>query len=254
MTETRGYDLSVACIWALVALLIVLVTDNVLLRTLISAPLIFFLTGHTLLRAIGPAGTSLLEHVVYSVGASIATCILGGFVLNWGGWLTPTGWAVWLAATTCVATLIAFGRKRNGEAIWRMRPRLDLRAWQVAVLGMAVLICTSAYLLAIRDATQQRQFKYTEFWMLYGPKGAPGRLVVGLKSAEARPERYDVEVALDGRTIAMWRALAVKPGDSWIGDIALSINDGHQHKAEAWLYLPNHDVIYRKVSTIIPAA
>lgn len=254
MTVNRNYDLLAACVWALLTLLTVLFADSLFLRAFMSAPLLFFFTGHTFLRAIGPIGTSLPEHIVYAIGASIATCLFGGFILNWVAWLNPVGWAVWLASTTCAAALIALRRNHSSGAILRAMHRPDLRIWQAAVLGIAVLITCGAYFLAVRDEARQRQFKYTEFWMLYGPSAAPGRLVVGLKSAEAAPKHFDVEVALDGRTIAMWRSLAVKPGDTWTREIAFSLSGRHSHRAEAWLYRPDHNVIYRKVSTIIPGA
>ncbi|MGB8277886.1 MAG: hypothetical protein WCF20_08160 [Methylovirgula sp.] len=254
MTANRNNDLLAACVWAVLTLLVVRFTDSVFLRALMSAPLLFFLTGHALLRAIGPIRTSLSEHVAYALGASIAICVIGGFVLNWAAWLTPVGWAVWLAAVTCSAALVGMRRSHDAGGVLSAMHPPNLRRWHVATLGMAALITCGAYFLAVRDEANQSQFKYTEFWMLYGANAAPGQLLVGIKSGEAGPERFDVEVALDGQTIAMWRSLALAPGNSWTQKIAVALSGGDWHRAEARLYRPNENVLYRKVSAMIPGA
>jgi hypothetical protein len=56
--------------------------------------MVFLVSGHAVLRAIGVRTTSLPEHLAYAVGASLAAGIAGGFALNAAGSLTPLGWAV----------------------------------------------------------------------------------------------------------------------------------------------------------------
>src|SRR5687768_14888025 len=74
-------DLKIAFGWAVILLLAVLITDSVIIRALIAAPLMFYVTGHVVLRAIN-VSFSPLHWIVYAIGTSIAVCVLGGFLLN----------------------------------------------------------------------------------------------------------------------------------------------------------------------------
>ncbi|MER9545651.1 hypothetical protein NKI72_26975, partial [Mesorhizobium sp. M0437] len=96
-------DLLVAFLWAGAAVAAVALSDSLLLRTALCAPMVFFISGHTVLRAIGVWTTSASQHLVYAVGASLAAGIAGGFALNAAGFLTPLGWALWFWAVTAAA-------------------------------------------------------------------------------------------------------------------------------------------------------
>lgn len=255
MPAIKHRDLMAACLWAVATLLAVLFVEDALVRAIVSAPLLFFLTGHVVLRAIGFVGLSLPEHIAYAVGASIAVCLAGGFFLNWVGCLTPLGWAIWLAAATGSATLIALCRKKwPAPILWSVQLP-NFRIWHAAVFCVAAFVTYGAYALAVRDEARQRQFKYTEFWMLSGtPAATSGSLVIGIKSAEAEPRRFDVEVRLDGTTVALWRSIAVEPGATWTRQMAVTPGAGRLHKAEALLYEPASNAVYRKVSAIVPGA
>src|ERR1700737_210148 len=98
MSAPRNRDLLAACLWATATGIAVAVGDSVLLRTVLGAPMVFLVSGHTVLRAVGVRTTSLPEHLAYAVGASLATGIAGGLALNAAGLLSPLGWAVWFWA------------------------------------------------------------------------------------------------------------------------------------------------------------
>ncbi len=253
-------DLVAIFLWAIVTLLMVLLTDSVVIRVLLAAPLVLVFTGHAVLRAIGFVVPSLIEHVVYAIGASIAVCVISGFVLNVFSLLTPTGWAIWFAMVTGAAARIA----RYDEVTF---PVVHLPHWQrghVVVLGCAALITGGAYLLALHDEANQREFIYTDFWML--PK--PGKLLIGVKSAELAPQRFDVEVTSKDHVIARWNAILVVPGHIWTKTVDLSPRSGYKTepspsgssvsdktdsgKIEAKLYRSSDHAIYRNVSAIIP--
>ena len=253
MPTARNGDLALACGWALVTLAVVGLTDSVILRVIVSLPLLLFLTGHTILRALGPIATSLLEHVAYAVGASIAICLAGGFVLNRLGGLTPLGWAAWLAVVTIAAAIVArirHGGPRPALALGALPP---LRRWHALTLVAAVLITGGAYGIAVHAAATVRPFKYVEFWMVPGGVAAPNRVIVGIHNAEAKPLVLDVEVKLEGHIIASWRGIAVAPGVTWARGLAVELQSGQLEKVRASLYSHGGNILYRQVSAIMPA-
>ncbi|MER9236286.1 hypothetical protein NKI56_30310 [Mesorhizobium sp. M0622] len=212
--------------------------------------MVFLVSGHTVLRAIGVRTTSALEHFVYAVGASLAAGIAGGFALNAAGFLTPLGWAVWFWAVTAAAALVAAGRRDTPDLpAWPAPARV--RLWQGAALMLALLVATGAYALAVRDEAAYREFKYTAFWLLPSAGGGSGRITVGIRSAETQPQRFDLEITLDGQPFAVFRSIAVAPGDTWAREIPVPVLATRQ-TAEARLYRPEDNRLYRSVSTLVP--
>ncbi|MER9651154.1 hypothetical protein [Mesorhizobium sp. M0199] len=211
--------------------------------------MVLLVSGHAVLRALGVRTTTVSEHLVYAVGASLASGIAGGFALNAAGFLTPLGWAVWFWTVTAAAALVAVRRDAPDLPTWAPPPRL--RLWQGAALVVAVLVATGAYALAVRDEATYRQFKYTELWMLPSPNGEPDLLTVGIRSAETRVQRFDLEITLDGQPFAVFRSLTISPGDTWAREILVPVLATRQ-TAEARLYGPEHDRLYRSVSTLVP--
>jgi hypothetical protein len=250
MGTPSNRDLPAACLWAGATVAAVAVSDSLLLRTILAAPMVFLVSGHAVLRALGVRTISVSEHLAYAVGASLAAGIAGGFALNAAGVLTPLGWAVWFCAVTVGATLVAAGRRDAPDLpAWPGPVRVSL--WQGAALALAVLVATGAYTLAIRDEATDRQFKYTELWMLPPASGDPSRLTVGVRSGEAQTQRFDLEITLDGRPFAVFRSLTIAPGQTWAREIPVPILATRQ-KAEARLYRPEDNRLYRSVSTLVP--
>jgi len=228
----------------------VAVSDSLLLRTVLGAPMALLVSGHAVLRAIGIRTTSVSEHLAYAVGASLAAGIAGGFALNAAGLLTPLGWALWFWAVTAGAALVAASR-RDAPDLPDWPGPARVRLWQGAALALALLVATGAYALAIRDEATDRQFKYTEFWMMPPANSEPNRVTIGVRSAETQAQRFDLEIILDGRAFAVFRSLTIKPGETWVREIPVPILATRQ-KAEAWLYRPEDNRLYRSVSTLVP--
>ncbi|MER9894194.1 DUF1616 domain-containing protein [Mesorhizobium sp. M0119] len=243
-------DLPAAWLWATATVVAVAVGDSLLLRAILGAPMVFFVSGHTVLRAIGIRTNSALQHLVYAVGASLAAGIAGGFALNAAGFLTPIGWAIWFWAVTAAAALVAAGRRDTPDLPAWPAPA-PVRLWQGAALMLAVLVATGAYELAVRDEAAYREFKYTAFWLLPSASGESGRITIGIRSAEIQPQRFDVEITLDGQPFAVFRSIAVAPGDTWRREIPVPALATRQ-TAEARLYRPEDNRLYRSVSTLVP--
>jgi hypothetical protein len=250
MRIPNKWDLPVASLWAAATVAAVAVSDSLFLRTVLGAPMVFLVSGHSMLRALAVRTTSLSEHLAYAVGASLAAGIAGGFVLNAAGSLTPLGWAVWFWAVATAAALVAAGR-RDAPALPASPAPARFRLEQGAALVLAVLVATGAYALAVRDEATYREFEYTEFWMLPSVNSEPGRLTVGIRSAETQAQRFDVEVILDGQLFAVFRSLTIAPGDTWVREIPVPVLETRQ-RAEARLYRPDDNRLYRSVSTLVP--
>lgn len=250
MDAPSNRDLSAACVWATAAIAAVAVGDHVLLRAILGLPMVFFVPGHTVLRAIGVKIASASEHVACAVGASLAFGIAGGLVLNAIGFLTPLGWAIWFWTITLGASLIA-ARSRETPALtprqWPMA--VGLRGWHVAAFALAALVTTGAFALAVKDEANPRQFQYTEFWMV--PSATGDRLAVGIRNVETETTRFDVEVTVNGHRFAVFQGLAIAPGATWSREIPMPVSTAAQ-KAEARLYRPEDNRLYRSVSALVP--
>lgn len=243
-------DLSAACAWATAMVATVALTDSTFLRATLGVPMVLLIPGHAVLRALGVRSPSLPEHLAYAVGASLAAGIAGGLVLNALDVLTPPGWAVWFWIVTVGASLSArMRREASGLPPWP-RPT-GLRLWHGIAFAVAVLITTGAYALAIRDEANEQQFKYVELWMLPPANAGADRLAVGVRSAEPKTERFNLEITLGGRPFAIFRSLALAPGDTWTRDIPVPVQSTTQ-KAEARLYRQGDNRIYRSVSALVP--
>ncbi|MGH6715645.1 MAG: hypothetical protein ACREDC_05570 [Bradyrhizobium sp.] len=243
-------DLLAVCLWAAATAVAVAVSDNALLRAVLGVPSLLFVMGHPLLRAFGVRTRSALEHLIYAVGASLAVAVAGGFALNFMGLLTPSGWAGWICVVTTGASLVAAARRDAPDLPpWPRLPGFRLR--HVAALALAASFATAAYALAVRDEARQQQFKYTEFWILPSTDG--GGLTVGVKSAEARPQRFDLEISLDGRPFAVFRPLTIAPGQLWTREVPIPYRTVSQ-KAVARLYRLKDKRLYRRVSVLVPAS
>ena len=243
----KRVDLTAGFWWALLLLLTSLVTANVVIRLMLSLPVVFFLTGHTVLRAIKPVHTAgLLEHSVFAVGASIAVCVGGGFLLNTVSMLNPVGWAIWLIAVNGVAAVIAL-RQPYQPFVLPTLPRI--RAWHALAFCAAVGVTAGSYGLAAYEINRYHEFKYTEFWLV--PEPIPGELVIGVQNNQSEPEKYDVDVIADKTMIGVWRSIDLAPGKKWVHQITVGLN---QKRVEANLYRTRDHALYRKVSALTPRA
>jgi len=254
----RKIDLTAGFWWGVLLLITVLITDNFVIRLILSLPLICFLTGHTVLRAIKPVQTaSPLEHSALAAGLSIAVCVGGGFLLNMISMLNPIGWAIWSIVVNGFAVVIAV-RQPYEPFVLSELPRI--RVWHGLVLCAAISITSGSYVLAAYTIDTFHEFKYTEFWLI--PE-IPGKLVIGVESGEAELEEYDIEVIAVGSTdkapagranttmIAAFRSIDLAPGDQWIREITVGVN---YERVEANLYRTRDHALYRKVSAITPGA
>src|SRR4051812_45670308 len=237
------FDLTIGL--SVILLLAVLATDNVAVRAVLSTPLVFFLTGHVVLRAVRPLNTGTLENIVYSVGLSIAVCVLGGFLLNKLSLLTSVGWASYLLVVNIVASIVAL---RHPYEKFAMPTLPRVRVWQIASIGAAVAITIGAFALANSNIESFKEFDYTELWLV--PTAKPGKLLIGINNVEQEPAEYDLIITAGKTMIASWPSIQLNPGDKpWVKEVVVGSNE---EKAEAILYRSSDHALYRRVSAFVP--
>lgn len=250
MTAPDNRDLVIACLWASLAVVAVAATENALLRTVLCVPLAILFCGHTVLRALRIGEASGAEHLAYAVGTSLVIGIAGGMALNAVGLLSPLGWAVWFWLAVVGSSLMAVRRggpvRTPGAASGPAAS--GIRLWHVGAVVLSVLVATGAYALAIRDEVAQRQFKYTELWLLPAEDG--GRLSVGVRSGEEKGERFDLDVILDGHPLATFRSVEMAPGATWTRELPVA-PAAVPRRAVARLYRPDDNRLYRSVSALL---
>ena len=117
--------------------------------------------------------------------------------------------------------------------------------------GARVIFSAHGVSPAVRDEAKQQQYEYTEFSMLPSIDGC--RLIVAVRSAEARTQRFDLEVTIDGHQLAAFRSLAMAPGDVWTREVPVPLLADPQ-KAEARLYRLEDERLYRQVTALVPGS
>ncbi len=240
----KNRDIVGTFLLAVLLFLVLGVPDGGIIRILLAAPLVLFLTGHVFLRLLGPIRVSFLEHSLYAVGVSLAFCVAGGFTINALSLLTPYGWAGWYMIITGLMLLIAILRRCEPMPLPTVTwPRLQ--RWHVIVLVLSLMVTTTAYGLAVHDEAAQKEFKYTEFWLI--PKSNSDRLILGIKSAEDQSELFDVEITVDGVLFARWPSVEVVPGEI----LTRQFNVGVAKRVEARLYRSKDHALYRRVSAVL---
>jgi uncharacterized membrane protein len=233
-------------------------------RALLAVPLVLIVPGYAITAALFPhANLGFAERLLFALGASLATVILGALLLNllpWG--LQPSTWAALLVGTTLVAMLIAWVRTRpaeshepvrtSGRAISpRVRPQnlsSGFNFSQPLLLLLAVLVVGAALELAHAPAPVQGYQGYTLLWMLPGEASQPTTVRLGIRSKEFLPTSYKLQVTVNGQVIHEWPSLALKPNMQWQAQLQLPAAQLEQAPVEAKLYrLDQPEKVYRQV-------
>lgn len=217
-----------------------------LVRGLVVIPLVLFLPGYAVMRAMGMRARFEAAHAVLASGLSMAIVVFDGLLLNWIGVLTPVGWAVSLG----LATAAALGA--GGAPTLLRQRRFVLAAGGLSVrralmFAAALAICGASIQLSRERALSQREFLATEFWLVPAQPGNLSSLTIGVKNLEGEKADYDIELTLDGRLVDTWRSISLGDGETWTANAHLGVNAGAGGRAEAWLFKNhNRELVYRR--------
>jgi uncharacterized membrane protein len=217
--------------------------------------LVFVLPGFLLLHVLARQRKLDFELSLLSVAMSVALLPPLALVLNRFNALSPSGWGVGLALL-CLAAW-AFRRRdvpgapfENAEEPRRQlviaAPAL-LRPGRVIRLSVVALMITMAVGVARYGALNQRQFAYTEFWMLPSEKGDYRRLKIGVRNEEKSVVSYDLEISLNSRVFER-RHLIVRNGDTWLKETTAPNDQSEEEQViQAKLYRSDDpSMLYRQ--------
>lgn len=237
-------------ITAAVMLLTLLEWDIRPLRILFAVSLVTILPGYALASAIfvdTPLG--IMEKVAFSCGFSLGITSLGGLLLNYTDWgIQLTSWVVLLGGISLVANGIALARMRRGGAagVDLKVIGVPLRLHQIALMALAVVIMSGAYLSSRADAESRPAPPSTLLWMRWTDQTQTG-LIISIQNQENLLTSYRLELmTLTGR-IQEWPEISLASGEAWETHFAPpGVEDNDMIRAVLYK-LDNPNQIYREV-------
>ena len=243
----RQLDVAIIC-YAVLAAMVSTTSADVALRGIVVTPLLLFATGYSVLRATNGAMPLNLQTIVFSVALSIAICVLTGVVLNTFDTLSVLGWTASLGLLTAgvsTLSLIRCARPARKKTFGSL-PNLRLAHW--AMFGAAASISVVSVGLARSGAMAQREYAFTQFWMVPDMASSGNLVTIGIRNEEQISTNFEVAIFADGAGVSRQSGIALAPGETWSNVVPLSGKMSRADRVEAWLFkahAPNN--VYRKV-------
>ena len=231
-------------------------------------PLVLVLPGYTLTQALfckrtpDPSSNlilqprlkigqpiSAIDHIILSLGLSLAIDVLVGFMLN----LLPIGleglsWIISLGLITTIFALLAVFRRRKNRVKSVRLPEPHITINQSILFGLAILVATAAvWLSLIRLPATQADF--TQFWMLPSTHANNScAVLIGVQSNESTPVTYRIVVKINGTQVNSWSSVALAPQEKWEQSVSIKPETATSLYIEAQLYrVDKPDSAYRDV-------
>lgn len=217
-------------------------------------PLALILPGAALTRALFPARTPWAERLAATIGLSVATCVVTGFLLHW----TPFGlraesWALALVGITGIGGAIAARRHPAGGGSLLPRLRTPRLAWRpTLVVVVALIFAIEAVVLARTPLPAQGVEGYTALSLL--PAGEDSdRVRVEVASSELEDAEYRLEVRTGEELLAV-RHLTLGTADKWHAELGLDTVATPRRTLEALLFRPGDERAYRRATLTLPGS
>lgn len=210
------------------------------LRLLVALSLVLVLPGFAITSAFFPRQSlGFAERLLFSVGLSLAVTAIGGLALNATTWGLQAGsWLILLGGITlgfgAVAAVRGFGQGYLRMAKAPLRRGRSPRDF--LLLGMALLVATSAVVLARTPVPPVGLQGYTSLWILPDVDGSPDGVRIGISNQEFSTTRYNLKIEADGTTLREWRGIVLEPGKEWETRVVLSQPRAGPHAVRALLY------------------
>jgi uncharacterized membrane protein len=241
-------DLAIIASLVLVAVLITrLGVTNIVLRTAVALPLLFFLPGYAVTVALFPRNLpEIPERFLISVGMSLALALLGGLLLNLTRWgLRAESWSLWLGGVTLAACLTALLRRPRQLLSTGPRVNLAIRFDRWMFILLVALGVVVAMGIATSSALQQKPSSFTQLWILPGDGENSGTVRLGVNNMELELMSYKLELEQDGSVLRRWPSITLAPGEIWETHVSALAGES----ITATLYrLDAPSVVYRQVT------
>lgn len=163
------------------------------------------------------------DRVVFALGLSLASFVIGAFALNWTPWgLQRATWATWFVLTVVGGILVLLARgdvptapsaaARSAAAALRGSAREVVAA--IALLGMA-------YAVSYVGVVRQPHDGFTQAWIVPIEGRGAATAAFGLRNHEDGPRRYQVEVWWNETLQRRFDDILLRPGDAWTEELTV---------------------------------
>jgi uncharacterized membrane protein len=219
------------------------------LRALAVIPLVLFLQGFLVLRAIMPKRPIDFEFIIFSVGMSLSLTVVMGLVLHFVNGLTVLGWVI-ASGSVCAGAKFWSTHFGDGEPLLnatRLPIFMTSRA-TIVCLGIIGTLFTGSIALARYGAVSQRQFAYTDLWILPTDGRNTGLITVGVRNKEQSPSSYVLELLANGKVLARSPQFSLANDEEQVKQIPVSVALIPDGRIEARLYKTDRPQrLYRQV-------
>jgi uncharacterized membrane protein len=208
-----------------------------ILRALATIPLLLFLQGFLVLRALMPRRQVDFEFVVLSIGMSITSTMLLGLLLHAFHAMNHYGWAIGSGAV-CIGAAswsrFSGGGKSRASVLPTAMP--GVRGAAIVCLGIVGALFAGAIVVARYGALNHRQFAYTDLWILPSDGQSMERVTVGIRNKEQRPSNYALELLANGKVLVRWPRFSLADNEERIEQVPIPMILDINQPVEARLY------------------
>jgi uncharacterized membrane protein len=211
------------------------------IRAIFVFPLVIFLSGHLLICAINKEQKrDLADHIILSIGTSLALTILIGFMLNWTPWglkgpILPDT----LGIIALICGIVALLRK--GKAFYF--PPFQLRWFSIILFVLACIIAGQALNVGRKGALSESHTPFTQFWLVQ-TQDDTHEVELGIKNEESTARTYKLTLFNGKQQIASWDSITLGDQETWKKRLSFSSNVN----LEANLYRNDISTPYRHVT------
>lgn len=217
------------------------------------------LPGVLLARLLGLGRRDGLTFTVAALSLSAVSMVLIGLGLNVVHMLDQAGWFKALVALNGVLALcvllkavIGAGRPAGSVGGGERPPAARVGAGQLACVAVALAMAVGAIAVARQGASEHRQFKFTNFWLL-PVEGETDVFTIGVANREQRGMTYTLQIMTDGIVFRTVEGLQLDDGATWTENLSIIPQDSSKGAIEAWLFRSDQpDVVYRRVNVSAP--
>ena len=233
-------------------------------RMLLTLPLVVFVPGYALVRAVAPAA-SLSPVVAFALGLGTSMCLaaLAGLFLHvTPSGMTPISWSTLLFLISMVSVVVLAWRSRhlrlssdahepNMVDLLRSVDRRILAIY-ASTFAVSALIVVAAFGVAITSFDAQPRPGFSQLWVEASPP--PATALIGIENREGETINVALTVSLGSTVEEQWPSIRIADGEVWQGSVTVPGFDTGDLPLEATLTrVDSPEIVYRQV-TLLPSA